>query len=115
MKSSNKESNYKNQIDSLSRLSNRLESSLSRLSAKYREHKEHIRITADQVFSALPKGSSFIEFYKFSYQDHSKESHSDHYMAVCISDGNKPEVKMLGNADEIDTTGNADTSESSGK
>jgi CHAT domain-containing protein len=97
---------YRSEIDSLSRLINRLETDLSRISASFRRRQDYRNVNIDRIQAGLPENSVLVEFVKYDYQQLVPDSAIARYLAVVIGKNDRPLIVNLGDASSIDSVVN---------
>ncbi len=93
---------YKRELDSLVAAADDLEAELSRHSASFQRLRALNNISVERISSALPLGTTLVEYLKWDYHQLKPDSLIPRYAALIIGKNEKPEIVNLGSALEIE-------------
>jgi len=93
---------YRDRLDSLGNLANRLEADLSRQSSSYRSRRERSDISLGRIASALPADAALVEYVRYNYIEPGSGDETPQYIALVVTGTAKPVIIELGEADQTD-------------
>jgi tetratricopeptide (TPR) repeat protein len=94
---------YWNKVDSLSVLTNVLESKLSRYMASLRLGSVNEEISTSAISSRLPDNTVLVEYVKYQYRQLRPQEYLPKYIAAVISKGESPVIVCLSGASSVDS------------
>jgi tetratricopeptide (TPR) repeat protein len=94
---------YRQTVDSMNILVDKLEADLARHSASFLRQQDIKNISAERVKAHLPEQSALIEYLKYNHHFHHPDSVTPRYLAVVLTQDNAPAIIDLGAASAIDS------------
>jgi len=90
--------------DSLRKVANDLESKLARRSVSFKDHRDFVNTSVEEIRSLLPDGITLIEYLRFNYRppDSNADDAIPYYVAVVLRRQTNPAMVILGEASQID-------------